>query len=497
MNTEASNETTVAEETTEKQPLQYSLDISEVSPCERHVTVTIPRSEIERYFKAEFDELAPKAEIPGFRIGRAPRSLVENKFRKQIAQQVKGKLLMDALAEIADEDRYSAIGEPDIDIEQVKIPDDGDMTFEFNIEVRPEFETPEWKGLKLEFPEHEFTDEEVEAQVRKLAKSMTVLMPVEEPIQPGDHITCNIRTRLDGKVISEYEELELKVNPKASFADASIDNFDELLVGSKAGDTLKTTTTLSQYTPNEAAQNKEVELEIEILDVKRVELPSVDVIASALGLSDGESLKNAVRDSLVSRLEYAQREKVRDQITKLLTESADWELPPDLLKRQARRELDRAAMEMRSSGFSEEEVVARLNSIRQNILEQTERLLKEHFILEKIAEDNNVEDEPEDYEIEILKLAAQRGESPRRVRAKLERTGQMDALRNMIIENKVIDLIKQHAEFKPVPYEDAPQNDETETALNLFLGGEAESTIPEAKYEEGESQPLPSKKERE
>ncbi len=496
MNTDASNESTVAEETSENKPLEYSLDIREVSPCERHVTVTIPRSEIERYFQSEFDELAPKAEIPGFRIGRAPRSLVENKFRKQIAQQVKGKLLMDALSKIAEEDHYSAIGEPDIDIEQVKIPDEGDMTFEFNIEVRPEFETPDWKGLKLDIPEHEFTDEEIESHIRSISNAMATLAPVDEPVQLGDHVVCNIRTRLDGKVIAEYEELQLKVNPKASFADASFENFGELLVGSKAGDTLKTTTTLSEYTPNESVQGKEVEVEIEILDVKREETPSLDEVAAKIGLGDEQTLKSLMRESLNDKLEYAQREKVREQITKLLTESADWDLPPDLLKRQARRELDRAAMELRSSGFSEEEVTSRLNSIRQNILERTERLLKEHFILEKIAEENNVEDAPEDYEMEILKLAKQRGESPRRIRAKLERTGQMDALRNMIIENKVIDLIKEHAEFNPVPFDELSNVGSSETALNLFLGGEEESTIPEAKYEEGEPQPLPTTKER-
>ncbi len=128
--------------------------------------------------------------------------------------------------------------------------------------------------------------------------------------------------------------------------------------------------------------------------------------------------------------------------------------------------LDRAVMEMRSSGFSEQELVARENTLRKNILEKTETLLKEHFILERIAEQESVEDEPQDYEIEIARIAMQQNDSPRRVRARLERAGQMDSLRNMIIERKVIDLITESANFKGTDYETDEKADSS--ALTYF-----------------------------
>ena len=108
MNTDTTNENEVADPQ-EKKELNLSVDVQEVSACERHVTVSIPREDIERYFEKEFDELVPKAEVPGFRTGRAPRALVENKFRKQISDQVKGTILMDSLSQISDTQDYSAI----------------------------------------------------------------------------------------------------------------------------------------------------------------------------------------------------------------------------------------------------------------------------------------------------------------------------------------------------------------------------------------------------
>ena len=105
--------------------------------------------------------------------------------------------------------------------------------------------------------------------------------------------------------------------------------------------------------------------------------------------------------------------------------------------------------------------------------------MKEHFILERIAEDQEFDANEDDYEAEIKLIAAQSNESPRRVRAKLEKAGSMDVLRNQIIERKVIDLILENAQFEEEPYE--PEEADIE-ALDLAAGGhQSESDIPAAK----------------
>ena len=112
-------------------------------------------------------------------------------------------------------------------------------------------------------------------------------------------------------------------------------------------------------------------------------------------------------------------------------------------------------MELQRSGFSDEEIHAHENALRQNSTVSTARALKEHFILERIAEEEEIDADEEDYEAEIRLIAAQSDESPRRVRARLEKSGSMDVLRNQIIERKVIELILEHATFKEVPYQPA------------------------------------------
>ena len=478
-------ETTEAPE--ENKALDLKIDVKEQSACERHVTVTIPRNDIESYFSKQFDTLVPRAEVPGFRVGKAPRQIVEKKFRKQVADQVKGSLLMDSLTQISDQETFSAISEPDLDFQKVEIPEEGDLTYEFNIEVRPEFDLPKWKGLKLERPEKDFTDADVDAEIVGLGRRVSDLVPVEEPVAADDFIVCNIKSTAGGEVVSSQEEVSVEVKDKLSFADATIEDFGKLVIGKKAEDKVTTKVEISEFSDNENLAGKQVEIEIEILDVKRVEASTAEAVAERIGM-EVDKLRETLKGSMEHRLAYAQRQKVRDQISKMLTDSADWELPPELLRRQSRRELERSVLEMQSSGFSEQEIVARENLLRKNILEKTATLLKEHFILERIAEDETVEETPEDFEKEIMSIAAQQNDSPRRVRAKLERNGQMDSLRNMIVEGKVIDLITDNATFTATEFKEGEDNDQA--AIDFFAGGNS-IEIPEAKYAGGEEPAIP------
>ena len=474
-------------ETTAEDKLDLNLDINETSSCGRHVTVTVPRSDIEKYYQKQFDDIVPKAELPGFRTGKAPRNLIEKKFRKQVADQVKGALLMDSLSQISSSEVFSAISEPDLDYEQVTVPEEGDLKFEFNIEVRPDFEMPKWKSLKIDRPEHDFTDADVDAEMEKLTAQFSTLEPVEDKIKAGDYIEANITTRADGKDISSASDVSIRVLPTLSLADATLEGFDKLLIGAEAEDKKTAKVTVNEFSENVDLAGKELEIELEVLDVKRRSGDGASDLAEKTGM-DQDELRTRIKEGLESRLEYRQREVVRDQISKTLTESASWELPPDLLRRQSHRELERATIEMRRSGFSDQEIRERENRIRGNILEKTEMMLREHFILERIAEEENVEETEADYTMEIAKIAAQQNDSPRRVRARLERSGQMDSLRNMIIEGKVIDMITESATFKATKYE--PEKESSVEAIDFYAAGKV-AHIPEAKYSSGEAEPIP------
>jgi trigger factor len=472
-------------------PQKLGLDVQVTSPsaCERHVTVTIARADIDRYFDNAFGEMMPTAAVPGFRIGRAPRKVVESRFRDEVSDQVKSALLLDSLEQISEEQRFTAISEPNFDLEAVEVPKDGPMTFEFTIEVRPEFELPKWKGLTLNRPVREFTDADIDEQLEQMLSRYGQLVPFDGPAAEGDYVSVNITSTANGQQVARESECVLRVRPTLSFRDARLESFAKLMKGVKEGDRREAEVTLSKDAPNTELRGKKVNIEFEVLGVKKLKLPELteDFLQELGGFATEAELREAIRKNLQRQLEYQQQKIARSQISALLTKSADWELPPGLLQRQSARELERAVMELRRSGFSEAEIRARENLLRQNSTASTATALKEHFILERIAEEEKISEEDNDYEKEIFLIAAQSGESPRRVRAQLEKRGLMDVLRNQIIERKVLEAVQAEAKFKDEPYE--PEKTDTE-AISMAGGGGAGGEIPviTEKQEEAEKE---------
>lgn len=461
--------------------LDLDVQVEKTGDCTRHVVVTIPEADVNRYFQKQYDDLLPRAEVPGFRPGKAPRKLIEAKFRKSVADQVKGSLLMDSLTQISDEELFSAIGEPDFDFDAVEVDPSKELQFEFNIEVRPEFDLPKWKGLNLERPEHEFQSSEIDEQASRYLRSQSDLLPVEGPIQEFDVITANLTVTVDGEQINKIEDVEIDLRPTLSFRDAKIEGLDALLLGKEAGEKVKTEAKFSDSATRQEVRGKTADVEIEVLDVKRAEHSELTEDTYQVfgdGFGNVGEVRDAIKSEMERQLEYSQSKKIREQISGLLTESANWELPPELLERQSRREMERAILELRRNGFNENYIAAFENDLRQNSQERTAVALKEHFILERIAEEEGIEDEAGDYDKEIALIAMSMQDSPRRVRARLERSGQMDTLRNQIIERKVIDLIKENATFKGTDFD---LNKDDVAAFSVNLAGKSGGDIPEAK----------------
>ena len=471
-----------ANETAEK--LDMQVEIKEVSSCQRHIKVTIAAAEVEKYQKKEIDELVEKAIIPGFRVGKAPRKVVEKKFKTEVKDRVKQALLLDSLSQVSDSEEIVPISEPELDVKAVVVPEEGPFIYEYDIEVRPTFDVPNWKGLKIDRPVREFNDADVDRAVTMIQNNYGTLVDSDEPAAEGDFVVAKLTFSREGKVISSAENETIRIRPTLSFHDGAINDFDKLMVGVKPGDVRKTTAKLTESSPNEELRGKEIEAEFAVKEVKTLEIPDVDedFIAEVGGFQTMGDFRDAVLDTLKRQLEHEQRKRARQQITAALTAKADWDLPPVLLERQSRRELQRAILELRRSGFSDAQIASQINFLRQNSQTQTAQALKEHFILEKIADTENIQDEPIDYDVEISLIAAQSNMSPRRVRSQIEKAGEMDILRNQIIERKVIDLILGEAKFAEVPYEMETEKDE---ALDRAAGSDAvESNIPNVSEEE-------------
>ena len=187
---------------------------------------------------------------------------------------------------------------------------------------------------------------------------------------------------------------------------------------------------------------------------------------------------------MVRQADYRTQQAVRQSVVELLAGSADFQLPESLVNRQTQRELERRVLELRRSGFDEDNIRSFVNAARQNAQSTTEASLREHFILEQIAEEEKVEAEESDFEAEIALIAQQSDQPPRRVRARLEKQGQMDALRNQIIERKVIEMIVDAAKVTEEKVKNEAGDESDEFAVYHSVLASKDDAIPEAKYDD-------------
>ena len=469
----------------EKQKLMLDVSIKTVNACTRHVSISVARQDVDRYFQEAFGELQPKAEVPGFRPGRAPRKIVEAKFRERIAEQVKSTLIMDSLSQLTSEAHFAPIGEPDLDLASVELPSGGPLTFEFNIEVRPDFDLPAWRGLKLSRPVYSYSDEEVDAELKRVLLSMGSQQSTNGPIEAADLVTIDLRFTSEGKAISEFELLRAPIRSTLSFLDGTIEDVKTLVVGHLVGDVLQTKAKLGDSIDDVNLRNTEVDVELEVKEVFRLQPPALTpgFLDRIGGFEDEDELRTAIRGELERRFEFQQSRSLRQQVVSTLLSGTDFELPESLLRRQARREVERTELQLRADGHSEEYLKSIRNEISQNAAANTASALREHFVLERLADEMKIDAEAGEYEAEIYRISAQLDEPVRRVRSRLEKRGQMDVLRNQIVERKVIKLILDEAEIHDQPM--VPVQEDTTPVDHAIAGLNAISApIPDAKYGE-------------
>lgn len=434
--------------------MELNVVIDKSGPCKRHVRVTVPRSEIDRVSTKSIDEMMESAAVPGFRVGHVPEALIRKRFRKELADQVKQQVLMQSLEQISEDEKLEPINVPNLDPEAFEIPDEGDFEYEFDIEVRPEFELPNYKGLKIDRPVREISDTDVNEYVELVRADYGQLEPIEEPVTPGDFVTVDVTFTHNGQELRKLDELSVRVKPILRLQDGELKGFDKLMKGASAGDVREADIKVSLEAENVEMRGESIHATFNVLDVKRLRLPDMTAeFFDRVNAADEAEFRQRVREMLERQVTYQQRQATRQQVLDRITESADWDLPEDLVTKQVENALRREILEMRQSGFTPREIRARENELRQNAISMTRKNLKQHFVLDRVAEEEKIEVTSGDVDDEIYVMAIQSGENPRRVRARLQKSGVIENLEAQIRERKAVDVILEHAKFtdKPLP----------------------------------------------
>ena len=430
-----------------------TVTIEEAGPCKKKLIVEIPEESIKSATDEQYETLRKEAAVPGFRKGRAPRRLLEKRFGKETTEQIKLKLLAGASDSAIKDNEINVLREPDIDFEDIELPQDGPLKFDFEVEVRPEFDLPQLEGIEVNKTKLEVTDEQIDREIERLQRWSGAWVPRDDgQVHSDDQIIADVILKAeDAEEEEKLDNIEIFVRPNGFVGAIPVEKLDELLAGAKAGDSRQTSVEVARTYFKEQYRGKKVDIKIDIKDIKWLKPAPLDEnFFNRLGLENENELRDTLTDTLQGRLEQQSRTQMSEQIYKYMLDNTDFDLPTDIVADQANTLLQRQYANLIRQGLPEEYLEEQMERLRAASEQQAGQQLKTFFIMDKVAEKLNIEVTEEELNGHIAQLAIQRGQRPERLREDMMRDGSLSQFRLQVREDKCVAKLLESAKITEV-----------------------------------------------
>ncbi|HNX26253.1 MAG TPA: trigger factor, partial [Phycisphaerae bacterium] len=343
------------------------------------------------------------------------------------------------------------LGEPELKIDDIVIPEQGDLEYSFEVEVEPEVEMPELDGIELKKETETVDEAKIDDYIENIRQGQARYTEAaeSEPAQEGDSIVASAKITGDG-IEFENPRVMLRVAPSYVEGIALPEAANDLL-GKKTGDVVTIKTTVPESHAKEDWQNKEVSIELTVNKVSHRHVPELnEEFAKQMGFDSIAELKKYVGERLEANLESQTQQKLRQQVCDYLLEKTSFEMPEGLLKRQTAYTLQRQVINLMQMGVPQEKVLERKAEMESSAREEAHKSLRLSFILGKVAEKNKTEVNESEINSRVAQIAMQYGRRPERMRQELAADGSLGQVAQALLEEKVIDSILETAKIEEV-----------------------------------------------
>jgi trigger factor len=359
----------------------------------KKVTIEIPADRIQSKIAEQFDELQGVAQLPGFRVGKAPRSLLEKKFAGDVRNQVRDTLVRESYQQAITKNELKVLGEPEFEEQaELKLPESGPLKFSFSVEITPDITLPDLSTLEVKRPVITVNDEHVQQAMQNLREQQGQLVPVEDRgIQAKDYVTADVTIKLGDEVVGSQNDAQIVVRPGV-IGGIEVKDLDQQLAGAKVDETRTIKTTAPESHPAEKIRGKEVDIDVKIKDVKALELAEIDdAFLESLGFENQQQLLDELRVQMVERIDNDVKVAMHNQVRSFLSKNVEIELPAKLSSRQEGRIVNRRANELMMRGMQADQIRANLDKLTAGAADQAKNELKLFFTLAKYSEQHGIE----------------------------------------------------------------------------------------------------------
>ncbi|HZD24755.1 MAG TPA: trigger factor [Alphaproteobacteria bacterium] len=429
----------------------------------REFKVVVGADDLESRVTSRLSELARDAQMPGFRRGKVPVSLLRRTYGKQVMGEVLEQAVNETTSETLERHEVKPALQPRIEI--TKFEEGADLEFTMSVEVMPEFEPIDFATLKLERLTAEVDDAEVDERLKQLAEQFKTFEDAAEgqEAKDGDNVVIDFKGFVDGEAFAggEAEDFSLELG-SGSF----VPGFEEQLVGAKASEQRKVTITFPEEYGAENLAGKTAEFEVTVKQVK-VPLPTAvdDALAEKLGLENLDALKTAVREQ--TERDYAEltRARLKRALLDSLAETHDFAVPPGMVEMEFEQIWEQVKEDLERQGKTLEELDKPEEEARQEYRDIAERRVRLGLLLSEVGRRNNLQVSQDEVNRAIAQQAARFPGQERQVMEFYQGNPEMRSqLQAPILEDKVVDFILALADVteRKVPVEELTRDPDEE-----------------------------------
>ncbi|AUH43004.1 trigger factor [Streptomyces sp. CMB-StM0423] len=449
--------------------------VETLNPTRVRLTVEVPFEELKPSLDAAYKKINQQVTVPGFRKGKIPARIIDQRFgRGAVLEEAVNDALPKLYEDAVNEGDLKPLGRPEVDITELK--DNETLTFTAEVDIRPEFEIPDYSGISVEVDAIEVPDEDVDKSVEQLRERFASTTPVERAAAEGDVVTIDLEASVDGEVLDDG------VASGVTYTIGSgelLDGIDEAVTGLESGGSA----TFASELKGGSAAGQEAQVKVDVTQVAERELPELDDEFAQMA-SEFDTLEEMRADSR-KRLEqmkrYDQAQQAQEKVLDELLGLVEIPVPEKLLEEEIstrRHNLENhqlAQMGMDLEGYLKlQEKTA--EEFETELKEQAERGIRTQFVLDELVGKEQVNVGQEELTEHLMRRAQSSGMSPDQFAQAVVEGGQVPVLVGEVARGKALAVVVEAATIKDTNGEPVDLSDEDETAETV----EATSDEPPA-----------------
>lgn len=409
--------------------------------------ITVDNNKFEAAVNKAYNKSKGKYNIPGFRKGKAPRIVIETQYGKGIFYNDAIEVLFpEVYPEAIKELDIDPIDNPDLDIEEIS--KDNGLVMVLNVEVKPEFELGNYKGIEVAKVENTVSDENVEAKLQEMVEKNARLVSVEDKaLEDGDTAIIDFEGFDNGVAFDggKGENYNLVIS-----SNTFIPGFEEQLVGKKAGEEVEVNVTFPEEYHSEDLAGKPVVFNVKVNDVKVKELSALDdeFAKDTSEFDTLDELKADVRAKLEEEAKNKADAEIRNSVVEKVAENTEIEIPEVMVEHQIDNMLNELNYQLQYQGFGLQQLLEMtgrtMEELREERKEDAKKLVKSSLVLEAITKAEGIEATEEEFKAELEKMASAYNMEVEKIETTL-RDADKEDIKGQIKIRKTIDLLVESA----------------------------------------------------